>query len=81
MTEIASPETESLIFDILHNVLLTAERAVKIMKHQQKNKEEDEMIRVRKRTTITEQVAPDSAEGNFMIRSSLYGTKLLGVKR
>ena len=40
-------ETERMTFDILHYALLTAEKAVKIMKLQQRNKEEDarEMMR------------------------------------
>ena len=40
-------ETERMTFDILHYALLTAEKAVKIMKQQQRNKEEDawEMMR------------------------------------
>ena len=40
-------ETERMTFYILHYALLTAERAVKVMKQQQSNKEEDarEMMR------------------------------------
>ena len=37
-----NPETERMIFDILHYALLTAETAVKIMKQKQRNEEEDE---------------------------------------
>ena len=40
-------ETERMTFDILHYALLTAERAVKIMKQQQSNKEEDARERMR----------------------------------
>ena len=36
------PETERMIFDILHYALLTAETAVKKMKEKQRNEEEDE---------------------------------------
>ena len=39
---IPNPETERMIFDILHCALLTAETAVKIMKQKQRNEEEDE---------------------------------------
>ena len=60
-----SPETERMTFDILHYALLTAERAVKIMKQQQKNKEEDEMMHALEGTSISGHVPPDSADGNF----------------
>ena len=36
-----NPETECMTFDVLDYALLTIEKAVKIMKHQQRNKEED----------------------------------------
>ena len=60
-----NPETERMIFDILHYALLTAERAVKIMKQQQKNKEEDEIMRALEGTSISGHVPPGSADGNF----------------
>ena len=60
-----NPETERMIFDILHYALLTAEQAVKIMKQQQKNKEEDEMMHALEGTSISGHVPPDSADGNF----------------
>ena len=59
-----NPETERMTFDILHYALLTAERAVKIMKQKQRNEEEDEMMRVLEGTNVSGQVAPDSADGN-----------------
>ena len=59
-----NPETERMTFDILHYALLTAERAVKIMKQKQRNEEEDEMMRALEGTNVSGQVAPDSAEGN-----------------
>ena len=62
-----NPETERQTFDILHYALLTAERAVKIMKQQQKNKEEDEMISALEGTSISGHVPPDSADGNFTL--------------
>ena len=67
-----NPETERMTFDILHYALLTAERAVKIMKQQQHNKEEDarEMMRALEGTSVSEQIAPDSAEGNWFAQSS-----------
>ena len=67
-----NPETEGMTFDILHYALLTAERAVKIMKQQQHNKEEDarEMMRALEGTSVSEQIAPDSAEGNWFAHSS-----------
>ena len=54
-----------MTFDILHYALLTAARAVKIMKQQQQNKEEDEMMRALEGTSISGHVPPDSADGNF----------------
>ena len=61
---IRNPETERMTFDILHYALLTAERAVKIMKQKQRNEEEDEMMRALEGTNVSGHVAPDSAEGN-----------------
>ena len=60
-----NPETERMTFDILHYALLTAERAVKIMKQQQKNKEEGEVMHALEGTSISGHVPPDSADGNF----------------
>ena len=57
------PETERMTFDILHYALLTAERAVKIMKQKIKNKEEDEMMRLLEGTTVSGQVAPATPDG------------------
>ena len=57
-------ETERMTFDILHYALLTAERAVKIMKQKQRNKEEDEMMRALDGPSVSGQVSPDSADGN-----------------
>ena len=48
-----NPETERMIFDILHCALLTAEKAVKVMK--QREMEEDEK-------------ALNSVEGNITLR-------------
>ena len=53
-----------MTFDILHYALLTAERAVKIMKQKQKNKEEDDMMAALEGTSLDGEVAPDSANGN-----------------
>ena len=59
-----NPDTERMTFNILHYALLTAERAVKIMKQKQRNKEEDEMMRALEGTSVSVQVSPDSEEGN-----------------
>ena len=56
-----------MTFDILHYALLTAERAVKIMKQKQRNEEEDEMMRALEGTGVSGQVAQDSAEGDQQI--------------
>ena len=48
-----------MTFDILHNALVTAERAVKIMKQREKNKQEDEMVEALERINISGQVPPD----------------------
>ena len=64
-----NPETERMTFHILHYALLTAERAVKIMKQKQRNKEEDEMMRALEGTNVSGQVAPDSADGNRFANS------------
>lgn len=55
-------ETERMAFDILHYALLSAERAVKLMKQKLKNEEEDEMRQLEKHS-MSGQVAPDSANG------------------
>ena len=64
---IRNPETERIVFDILHCALLKAERAVKIMKQKQRNEEEDEMMRALEGTGVSGQVAQDSAEGDQQI--------------
>lgn len=58
------PKIERMIFDILHYALLTAERAVKIMKQKERNKEEDETLRALSGTSVSGQVAPDSADAS-----------------
>ena len=55
-----------MTFDILNCVLTTAERAVKIMKQQEKNKQEDEMMKALEGVNICGQVALDSADGNLI---------------
>ena len=62
------PEIEKMAFDILHYALMTAERAVKIMKQKEKNKQEDEMMKALEGVTVSGQVAPDSADGNLFVR-------------
>ena len=57
-----------MTFDILHYALLTAEKAVKFMKQKQRNKEEEEeeeMMRSLEGTSVSGQVSPDSADGNY----------------
>jgi len=61
------PEIEKMAFDILHYALMTAERAVKIMKQKEKNKQEDEMMKALEGVTVSGQVAPDSADGNLCV--------------
>ena len=56
-----------MAFDILHYALMTAERAVKIMKQKEKNKQEDEMMKALEGVTISGQVPPDSADGNLCV--------------
>lgn len=56
-------ETERMAFDILHYALLSAERAVKLMKQKLKNEEEDEIMRQLEKHSMSGQVAPDSANG------------------
>ena len=60
-----NPEIERMTFDILHYALMTAERAVKIMKQKEKNKREDEMMKALEGVTISGQVAPDSVDGEL----------------
>ena len=60
------PKIECMTFDILHYALMTAERAVKIMKQQEKNKKEDEMMKALEGVTISGQVAPDSVDGKLI---------------
>jgi len=62
-----NPEIEKMAFDILHYALMTAERAVKIMKQKEKNKQEDEMMKALEGVTVSGQVAPDSADGNLCV--------------
>ena len=74
-----NPKTERMTFDILHYALLTAERAVKIMKQQQKNKEEDEMVRALEGTSVSGHVPPDSADGNFIALVKIYDVACVAV--
>ena len=60
-------EIERMAFDILHYALLSAERAVKLMKQKLKNAEEDEMMRELEKHSISGQVAPDSANGKVVL--------------
>ena len=60
-----NPEVEKIIFDILHSALTTAEQAVKFMKQNEKNKQEDEMMKALEGVTDSGQVAPDSEDGNL----------------
>ena len=57
-----------MIFNILHYALLTAERAVKIMKQRRRN-EEDEMMRTPEGINVSRQVALHSADGNRFANS------------
>ena len=61
-----NPEIERMTFDILHHVLVAAERAVKIMKQKEKNKQEDELMKALEGLKTSENVAPDFAEGQFL---------------
>ena len=60
-----------MTFDILHYALITAERAVKQMKNQERNKREDDMVRALKCFTFSGHVAPDSVDGNMTFEFSL----------
>ena len=60
-------EIERMIFDILHYALITAEKAVKQMKHRERNEREDEMMKALEGTSVSGQVAPDSPDGNMTL--------------
>ncbi|PFX15719.1 uncharacterized protein LOC111343207 [Stylophora pistillata] len=62
-----NPEIERMTFDILHYALMTAERAVKIMKQKEKNKEEDEVMKALDGVTVSGHVAPDSADASVEV--------------
>ena len=62
-----NPETEKTVFDILNCALMNAERAVKIMKKKEKDKQEGEMMKALEGVIVSGQVAPDSADGNFSV--------------
>lgn len=62
-----NPQIEQMTFDILHYALMTAERAVKIMKQKEKNKREDEMMKALEGVTVSGQVAPDSADASVEV--------------
>ena len=62
-----NPETEKTVFDILNCALMNAERAVKIMKQKEKDKQEGEMMKALEGVTVSGEVAPDSADGNFSV--------------
>ena len=79
-----NPEIERIIFDILHYTLVTAERAVRQMKNQERNKREDEMMKALKGMSVSRQVAPDSPDGKMtfevLIGASLPPSKA-GLRR
>ena len=58
-------EIERMIFDILHYALITAERAVKQMKHQERNKRVDDMMKALRGMSVSGLVAPDSPDGKM----------------
>ena len=58
-------EIERTTFDILHYALITAERAVKQMKHQERNKRVDDMMRALRGMSVSGLVAPDSPDGKM----------------
>lgn len=62
-----NPQIEQMTFDVLHYALMTAERAVKIMKQKEKNKREDEMMKALEGVTVSGQVAPDSADASVEV--------------
>lgn len=55
-----------MTFDILHYALITAERAVKQMKHRERNKREDEMMKALQSVTVSGHVAPDASVEVFL---------------
>ncbi|KAJ7326032.1 hypothetical protein OS493_028755 [Desmophyllum pertusum] len=55
------PKIERMVFDIMDSALMSAERAVKIMKQKEKNRQEDEMMRALDGVSISGQVAPGSS--------------------
>ena len=59
-------EIERMTFDILHYALITAERAVKQMKHRER-KERDDKMRALRGMSVSGQVAPDSPDGNVSV--------------
>ena len=65
--------------DILHYALITAERAVKEMKQQERKKREDDMMKALKGITVRGHVAPDSPGGKMtfevLISASLLPSK------
>ena len=79
-----NPEIERIIFDILHYTLITAERAVRQMKNQERNQGEDEMMKALKGMSVSRQVAPDSPDGKMtfevLIGASLPPSKA-GLRR
>lgn len=68
-----------MAFDILHYALMTAERAVKIMKQKEKNKQEDEMMKALEGVTFSGQVAPDSKDGNLYLFVCLFVSIITNV--
>ena len=72
-------EIERMTFDILHYALITAEKAVKQMKHRERNKREDDIERALRGMSVSGQVAPDSPDGKMtfevLISTSLQPSK------
>ena len=68
-----------MTFDILHYALITAEKAVKQMKHRERNKREDDIERALRGMSVSGQVAPDSPDGKMtfevLISTSLQPSK------
>lgn len=62
-----NPEIEKMVFDILHYALMTAERAVKIMKQKEKNKLEDEMMKALDGASLSGRVPPDSEDASVEV--------------
>ena len=63
-----------MTFKILHNALVTAERAVKIIKQREKNKQEDEMAEALERINISGQVPLDGKVRNSFEHLNVKGT-------